>query len=86
MERFSKILKYIGLILFYSESRKNLNNLTTCFSFKDFCDLFFGKNSFKKSCSVQKIFKKNHFVFNVQKRFGLKTRLCDVFSLCYDND
>jgi hypothetical protein len=33
------------------------------FSYKDFCELFFGKNSFKKSCSVQKIFQKKLFNF-----------------------
>jgi hypothetical protein len=36
-----------------------------------FCELFFGKYCFEKSCAVQKIFKKSHFNFNNQKIYVL---------------
>jgi hypothetical protein len=37
---------------------KKFKILKMSFSYKDFCGLFFGKNRFKKSCSVQKKFQK----------------------------
>jgi hypothetical protein len=47
------------------------------FSYKDFCVLFFGKYSFKKSCSIQKIFQKSDLIIGF---------VWTCFAMCYKND
>ncbi len=47
-----------------------------------FKPLFFGKNSFEKSCSVQKMFKKSDVIFNILKSMCYNRLCVDMFFLC----